>query len=266
MILDIYNQLIKKRNLTLLYLLSAIVATYFSSWLPDFENLIGIEGARISSVVSFGALNGFLLGPIWGALASFSGIMAHTLVRDGTPDTFHLLSPFFVAMASIVTGLCIAKKEKAAMIIFSVLILGWFITPLGREIFYYPWFHILVLGSFAAFHYKLKDKTGNIYTFIFILLITLMSILADHLAGSITAAIIFDLPPQMFASVVTIYPIERATLAFAAAAIVYLLVIALQNTLMESDTYKDKINEAKTDEILNYVDDVKNMMDEENNR
>ncbi|MCD4801058.1 MAG: hypothetical protein K8R01_05650, partial [Methanococcoides sp.] len=67
MIIDIYNRLIKKRNLTLMYLLSAIVATYFASWLPDFENLIGIEGARISSVVSFGALNGFLLGPFWGA-------------------------------------------------------------------------------------------------------------------------------------------------------------------------------------------------------
>jgi len=265
-IIDIYNHLIKKRNLTLLYLLSAIVATYFASWLPDFENLIGIENARISSVVSFGALNGFLLGPFWGAIASFAGIMAHVIIKNQSPDMFHLLTPFFVAMASVVTGLCITKREKAAMILFSILIIGWYITPIGREVYYYPWFHIITFGSFIIFHHKYHSRTGNVYTFAFLLFTTLIAILADHLAGSITAVILFDLPPQMFASVVTIYPIERITLAFAAAAIVYLLIIALQSTLMESETFQDKIEEAKMDELLSYVDNVKDIIDKENRK
>ncbi|ABE52872.1 hypothetical protein [Methanococcoides burtonii] len=266
MIIDIYNHLIKKRELTLLYLLSAIVATYFASWFPDFENLIGIEGARISSVVSFGALNGFLLGPLWGAIASFTGIMAHVFVRSHTPDMFHLLTPFFVAMASVVTGLCITKREKAAMILFSILILGWYITPLGREVFYYPWFHIIVLGSFVLFHHKYHDKRGNFYTFAFLLFSTLIAILADHLAGSITAAILYDITPQMFTSVIAIYPIERITLAFAAAAIVYLLIIALQSTLMESETFQNKIEEAKRNELLSYIDNVKDIINKDNNK
>jgi len=264
--IDIYNHLIKKRNLTLLYLISAIVATYFASWLPDFENLIGIEDARISSVVSFGALNGFLLGPFWGAIASFAGIMAHVFIRNQSPDMFHLLTPFFVAIASVITGLCITKREKAAMALFSILILGWYITPIGREVYYYPWFHILVLGGFILFHHKYRNRTGNVYTFTFILFTTLIAILADHLAGSITATILFDLPPQMFASVVTIYPIERITLAFAAAAIVYLLIIALQTTLMESETFQDKVEEKKMDELFSYVDDVKDIIDKENSK
>jgi len=265
-IIDIYNRLIKKRNLTLMYLLSAIVATYFASWLPDFENLIGIEGARISSVVSFGALNGFLLGPFWGAIASFAGIIGHVIIRDQSPDMFHLLTPFFVAMASVVTGLCISKREKAAMVLFSILILGWYITPIGRELFYWPWFHILVLGGFILFHHKYRNRTGNAYTFAFLLFTTLIAILADHLAGSITAAILFDIPPQMFASVVTIYPIERITLAFAAAAIVYLLIIALQSTLMESETFQDKVEDKKRDELFSYVDDVKDIIDKESSK
>ena len=40
--------------------------TYFASWLPDFENILGIEGVRISSVAALGPLNGMLLGPYWG--------------------------------------------------------------------------------------------------------------------------------------------------------------------------------------------------------
>ncbi|WP_135610651.1 hypothetical protein [Methanococcoides sp. AM1] len=267
MIIDIYNQLIKKRKLTALYVLSAIIITYFASWFPDFENLIGIEGARISSVVSFGALNGMILGPFWGMIVSFTAVMGHTLVRgEGTPDTFHLLTPFFVAMSSVVAGLCITRKEKVAMAVFGVLILLWYITPTGRTIYYYPWFHVVILASFLIFYYKFKNRDANIFKFTFLLLAALMAILADHLAGSISAAILFDLPPQMFASVITIYPIERTTLAFAAAAITFLLIVALQNTLMESETFQDKVEEAKNDDVLSYVNDVKDMLEEDNNK
>ncbi|WP_135603907.1 hypothetical protein [Methanococcoides sp. NM1] len=267
MIIDIYNQLIKKRNLTALYILSAIIITYFASWFPDFENLIGIEGARISSVVSFGALNGMLLGPFWGAIVSFTSVMGHTLVRGGgSPDTFHLLTPFFVAMSSAVAGLCITKKEKAAMAVFGILILLWYITPTGRTIYYYPWFHVITLGAFLVFNYKLKDREGNLFKFTFLLLAALMAILADHLAGSISAAILFDLPPQMFASVITIYPIERITLAFAAASIIFILIVTLQNTLMESDTFHDKMKEAKKEDILDYVNDIKDILEKDDNK
>ncbi|WP_445474241.1 hypothetical protein ACT9XH_07580 [Methanococcoides methylutens] len=267
MIIDIYNQLIKKRNLTALYVLSAIIITYFASWFPDFENLIGIEGARISSVVSFGALNGMILGPFWGTIVSFTGVMGHTLVRGGgSPDTFHLLTPFFVAMSSVVAGLCITRKEKAAMAVFGALILLWYITPTGRTIYYYPWFHVVTLAAFLLFYNKLKAREGNLFKFAFLFLAALMAILADHLAGSISAAILFDLPPQMFASVITIYPIERITLAFAAASIIFLLIVALQNTLMESDTFQDKVEEAKKDDILSYVNDVKGMLEDGKNK
>lgn len=70
----------------------------------------------------------------------------------------------------------------------------------------------------------------------------------------------------MFASVVTIYPIERITLAFAAAAIVYLLIIALQSTLMESETFQDKVEDKKRDELFSYVDDVKDIIDKESSK
>lgn len=266
MIIDIYNQLIKKRNLTALYVISAIIITFFASWFPDFENLIGIEGARISSVVSFGALNGMVLGPFWGTIVSFTGVMGHTLIRGGNLDTFHLLTPFFVAMSSAVAGLLITRKEKAALAVFGVLILLWYITPTGRDIYYYPWFHVVTFAAFLAFNYKLKDRNENLFKFIFLFLASLMAVLSDHLAGSISAAILFDLPSQMFASVITIYPVERITLAFAAASIMYLLIISLQNTLMESDTFHEKVEEAKRDDVLNYVNDVKDMIEKDKNK
>ena len=267
MSIEFHNKLIKNRKLRMIYLTSALIVTYFASWLPDFENVLGIEGARISSVAAFGTLNGMLLGPYWGAAISFCGIMAHN-VQDGFANinTFSMLTPIFVMISSVVAGLIIIKKEKIAIAIYSSLILLWYVFDAGREAYYYPWFHIIVLIIFVLFYKKYNYKTQNIgvHTLIFLFLTSLIAILSDHMAGSISALIVFDLPAEIFESVVLIYPIERSILAIAAASIMFMLAAALQNILMRPDEIDDTIEHVKMNIMLDYAKhDVKSILEKE---
>ncbi|MDO9518246.1 MAG: hypothetical protein Q7J10_09410 [Methanosarcinaceae archaeon] len=267
MSIEFHNKLIRNPKLRMIYLISALIITYFASWLPDFGNVFGIEGARISSVAAFGPLNGMLLGPYWGAAVSFFGIIAHVVQHGFTNvNTFSMLTPTFVMISSIVAGLIVIKKEKIALAIYSSLILLWYVFDAGREAYYYPWFHIIILVLFVVFHKKYKDKTSNVgaHTLILLFLTSLVAILSDHMAGSISALVIFDLPAEMFKSVVLIYPVERIILAIAAALVMFMLATALQNILVESDEIDDTIENIKMNIILNYIkNDVKPILEKQ---
>ena len=267
MSIEFHNKLIKNPKIRIIYLISALIITYFASWLPDFGNVFGIEGARISSVAAFGPLNGMLLGPYWGAAVSFLGITAHVLHRGFTDvDTFSMLTPTFVMISSIVAGLIVIKKEKIALAIYSSLILLWYVFDTGREVYYYPWLHIVVLAIFVIFHKIFKNKTQNVgaHTLILLFLTSLLAILSDHMAGSISALAIFDLPAEIFESVVFIYPVERIILAIAAAFIMFMLAVALKNILMESDDIDDTIEKAKMNIMLDYAKhDVKSVLEKQ---
>jgi len=266
--IDFHNKLITKGKLKAIYIISAVILTYFASWLPDFQNVIGIEGARISSVAAFGPLNGMLLGPYWGAAVSFTGVMAHVLIehRAVADNTFLLISPLFVMLSSIVAGLAITRKRKAALLVYSSLIVMWYLFDTGREAYYQPWFHIVILVAFVIFHNKFQHRLmhANVYTFISLFLTSLIAILSDHMAGNITALIVFDLPASVFSSVLFIYPVERTILALAASFIMFMVVAAIQYTIMNTDIIDEEIKRARADSLLSYVqNDVKKVLEQE---
>lgn len=240
MSIDVYNKLIRKRNLKLIYIVASIILTYWASWLPDFENVIGIDGTSISSVAAFGPLNGMLLGPYWGATVSFISILGHTITGDLhlTTDYFKLMTPLFVMISSFVAGLIINKKITKALLIYSSLIFLWYFFDTGREAYLQPWFHILVLAAFLIFHNIFKNRLlhVSVYTFISLFLTSLIGILTDHMAGNITALIVYDIPASSFESVLLIYPIERAILALAASFIMFMLVVTIQLSIINSNT------------------------------
>lgn len=270
MSIKFHNKLIKNQKIRIIYLVASLMITYFASWLPDFENVFGIEGARISSVAAFGPLNGMLLGPYWGAAVSFFGILAHVLTRDfSNIDTFSMLTPTFVMLSAIVAGLIVSKREKLALAIYSSLILLWYVFDVGRDAYYFPWFHITVLALFITFNvkYNNKIKNANTYTFIFLFLTSLVAILSDQLVGSISALVIFDLPAELFGSVVFIYPIERIILAFVSALIMFMLAAVLHNILVESDEIDYEIEHVKKNILLDYAkNDVKPLLEKEIDR
>jgi hypothetical protein len=266
--IDIHNKLIRKRHLKTIYIIAAIILTYWASWLPDFENVIGIQGARISSVAALGPLNGMLLGPYFGAAVSFISIMGHHVIGDVhlADDYFQLMTPFFVMLSSFVAGLIINKKVRPALLIYSSLIVLWYFFDTGREAYLQPWFHILVLVAFLIFHNLFKNRLLHVtaYTFMSLFLTSLLAILSDHMAGNIAALVIYDLPASIFESVLFIYPIERTVLALAASFIMFMLVATIQLSLMNSYIIEDDIERAKMDSILGYVEkDVKKALEKE---
>ncbi len=260
--IEIYNQLVKNRRLTGIMVLCALVLTYFASWFPDFENVVGLEGARISSLVAFGSLNGMILGPYLGPVVSFTGILLHNVVGHTRTDTFHLISPLFVAFSSTLAGLCITHREKVAIALYSIVVLAWYITPVGREVFYYPWYHVLTL-AFFMFMYRLRDREEDIYIFTFLFATGLLAVLGDHILGSTVSLLIFELPADLFVGVIYIYPVERTILAFVSAFIMFMLIMILRNTILESQTFREDIENENMEQCIEYVDDVKNIIKNE---
>lgn len=255
------------RDVLIFSVLLGIMITYFSSWLPDITNVAGIENSRISSVVSFGTLNGMIFGPILGPGISFIGILLHGIAHPDffENDTFHIISPLFIVFSSLVGALLLSDRKKSAIILYAIPLVAWYAFPTGRTVFYYPWYHIVILTIFYIFNSKYYQKVESSKVFLFMYLFQVASIatLADHIAGSVAALALYDLPPSIFNSVVLIYPVERSILALAPTFVVFFLSLLVQNILEGIDVFEDKAREMKERSIEEYMQtEVKNILGE----
>ncbi len=261
MALKAENILIKNPQIRNLLVITALIITFFAAWLPDFEFILGIEQGRISSMLAFGTFNGFLLGPVIGPIVTILAMLLHLPIN---PDylgnnLFTILSPGFVGIASLVAGLCITGKQKIAAAIFGILLLLWFFTPIGLEAYSYIWFHVIVFAAFIVVSrdqiFKRISRKWQIFLFIF--LTSLLAVLADHLAGSIIAAFVFNLSADLYKEVIFIYPVERLVLAFSASVFGYLIFLWAQVFSTEShDDKEEPFVDVK--EMIDYIEtDVK---------
>ncbi len=257
-----------KNDVKLIYIMFGIILTYFSIYMPDFMNVIGVEGPKISSIVSFGSLNGMLFGPFWGAIVSITGFLLYEITSGKyvAMTTFSFFSVMFIALSSVVSGLVVNREHKAAKGIFFGLIVIWYLLDVGRTAYYYPWYHLLVLGSFIYFERSIlvKTTTSKIYVFISLFFASLMGVLSDHMAGSIIYYLLYDLPAKEYLSVIFVYPIERTTLAFFPAFLVYVLVVVFKDILISSGEIEDDIKEKKARDMDEYLrHDVLEIMKED---
>ncbi|MCC7576123.1 MAG: hypothetical protein KK926_04715 [Methanomethylovorans sp.] len=256
------------RDVLVLSVLFATTATYFASWLPDITNVVGIEGSHISSVVSFGALNGMVFGPVLGPFISLSGILLHGITNPHffSKDGFHLISPLFVVFSSLIGGLLLSGRKKMALALYTIPLVAWYAFSTGRTVFYYPWYHILLLIIFYEFDdkYSKKISASKFFLFVYLFLIASISVLADHIVGSTTALIFYDLPPAMFISVTLLYPVERSVLALCSAFVVYVLFLIVRVILQDIKTFEDKAREIKEGTIEDYMQiEVKKILDDQ---
>lgn len=244
------------KDILLFSVLLGIIITYFASWLPDIT-VIGIDGSRISSVVSFSALNGMVFGPILGPMISFSGVLLHGLSNPNffEKDTFHIISPLFTVFSSLIGALLISGRKKLALTLYAIPLLAWYAFPTGRNVFYYPWYHFLVLAIFFKFDkkYGRKINSSKVILFIYLYLVASIAILADHIAGSTGALIFYDLTPAMFNEVIQVYPVERSVLALFPTFIVFVLFLMFNAILEDITTFEGKARELKEDTIEDYM-------------
>ncbi|WP_340819280.1 hypothetical protein [Methanolobus sp. WCC4] len=259
-----------KNDVKVVYITFGIVLTYFSIYMPDFMGVAGLDDIRISSIVSFGALNGMLFGPFWGSLVSAIGFLLYKI----TSGTFFSMSTFavgsiaFIALSSIVSGLVVNREHKAAKGIFAALIVLWYLFDIGRDAYLYPWYHLLVLGVFIYFDRSILERsvTSKVYVFFSLFMAALMGVLSDHLAGSMAYHIVYDLPASTYASVMGLYPVERTILAFFPAFLVYVLVVVFKDILISSEDIEQDIEEKKSRDLDEYLhNDVMKIINEDKN-
>ncbi|TGC10978.1 hypothetical protein CUN85_02155 [Methanolobus halotolerans] len=245
-----------KGNISFIYILFGVILTYFSSYLPDLMGVIGIEGTRISSIVAFGSLNGMLYGPFWGAIISGTGMLLHEINNTGylSKNIFSMLSPFFIMLSSVISGLIVNRQHKAALGIFGSLIVVWYLFDVGRSAFFYPWFHIVVFVAFIIFQ-KNSIKSIHSRTFVFVSLFfaALIGVLSDHLMGSIAYSYIFDLSTEAFRSAVLLYPLERTILALSATFVAFFFFSTIKDIILSSEGIEDDVSRMRSRNMDDYL-------------
>ena len=246
-----------KNDVKIIYILFGIVLTYFSIYMPDIMNVAGVDGMEISSTVSFGALNGMLFGPFWGSIVSASGFLLYKLIGGSytSMNAFSFFSILFLVLSSVVSGLVVNREHKAAKSIFFVLIVAWYMLDVGREAYFYPWYHLLILCIFIFFEKSIlvKTVTSKLYIFISLFLASLMGVLSVHMAGSITYHLLYDIPANMYKSVIFLYPVERTVLAFFPAFLVYVLFVVLKDIVLSSENVEKEIEDKKSRDLEEYL-------------
>jgi hypothetical protein len=245
-----------KANIKLTYLIFGIVLTYFSSYLPDLAGVVGIEGTRISSLVAFGSLNGMLFGPFWGAFVSGTGMFIHELNTPGyiSKNAFKMLSPFFIMLCSVVSGMIMQRQQRVVVSIYGALLLLWLSLGVGREAYYYPWFHLVSLIAFLVIgRYLTQSIHSKVYLFIYLFFAALLGVLSDHLAGSIAYSYIYAIPASAYSSVLMLYPIERTILALAAAFTAFFFLSIYKDIILCSDNLRDDVDRLRSKELEEYL-------------
>jgi hypothetical protein len=113
-------------------------------------------GKVISAAVMLEPLIGIILGPVLGTYAAaFGSIAGLTLAPQGAifgPLTF---IPPTVGAAS--AGLLAHKKWKTACGVMGVVLLLWYSTSIGRELYYYPYVPLIFLGLAILFRHHLGE-------------------------------------------------------------------------------------------------------------
>jgi hypothetical protein len=181
------------------------------STLP-FTITVGVEGQITLGLIG-GALTGVLFGPFIGGLAvligSFIGVFMNP--AGAILGIFTIIPPF---LGSVGAGCVKIKRGYVAGGVILAALLLFYAHPVGREVIAYPWFYIV--GMIVAFS-PLAYVAGSTFSSkkfakpaLGIVIASLVGVLTDGMAGSGIAMWYFSgLPPEIWLSIMFIYPMER---------------------------------------------------------
>ena len=113
-------------------------------------------GKVISAAVMLEPLIGVILGPVLGMYAAAAGAFAgQILAPQGA--IFGLLTFIPPTVGATAAGLVAHKKWKAGSLIMGAVILLWYSTFIGRQLYYYPYMPFLFLGLVLLFRNNLGE-------------------------------------------------------------------------------------------------------------
>ena len=203
------------KRLSLIAMLAAVYA--LASFLPGFP-MIGVPGSKIDLTRALEMSFGFLLGPFVGPLTSFLGAFVGKTITGG--GTSLLFTP--LALISTFTAACLARDKVLNVkgwilgaLIIIVMIMGWYVTPVGFSILYYPLPHIISLCIVLIFRGRIQEYLNSKQRSKIVvgaLLASYPSTMAGHMAGNIIFIVFFNPTAAFFVSLLPISIIERLTI------------------------------------------------------
>ena len=195
---------------------------------------IGVSGSITLGVIS-APLVGIILGPITGGLSVLIGSIIGMFINPAGA-IFGALSFLPATIGAFSAGFTITKKGylSAAIILASILL--FYSHPFGREATFYPFLHIIALIVALAFSTRLaawSTELSNIKKLgLAVPIAAFVGTLTDHIFGSGLAIWYLDpiLIPEIWNSIIFIYPIERIVAVIITSAIAVPLYYSLRKS------------------------------------
>jgi hypothetical protein len=235
----------------MIVILVEIVFTFI--FYPGFK-MVSITPHKINLSPSLTPLCGTMLGPFYGPIVILSAKSLYLLINPKAAY-FGVFSVLPITLGTIVAGYLSEGNWKRAAIIMLVGLLLWYLTQVGRTVYYYPFMSII--GLMLILHLKEKiykmmfDKNPNKSIFGTTVL-SFCSVMTDHIYGSFLGIWYLNLPANVYIEAIPHFIKERMIMTLFGA-IFTVMVIYLTKRIIE---YGSKIR----DRILNeYIEEyIKN--------
>jgi len=213
----------------LVALISVLAGLYaVGSFLPGFP-MFGVAGSKIDLVRALEIGYGLILGPVYGPITAFIGALAgKTLTGGGVGLYFTPLAPITAYVAANMRTENGWKKSAGVLLI---LILIWYVTPVGRKAYLAPILHLSGLAIIAVFGKRVSgylngDDRRNLY--FGVLITSFPSTLSGHLAGNIIYANLFSPAAELFNALLPISTVERLMISLIATILGVPMILAIR--------------------------------------
>ncbi|MBU7017738.1 MAG: hypothetical protein HXS44_09525 [Theionarchaea archaeon] len=150
--LHIFPRKLTAKEIALGGVMAAVMAV--AAFIP--VTVVAGVGKVISAAVMLEPLIGVILGPVLGMYAAAAGAFAgQILAPQGA--IFGLLTFIPPTVGATAAGMVAHKRWKAGSLVMGAVILLWYSTSIGRQLYYYPYMPLLFLGLVLLFRNNLGE-------------------------------------------------------------------------------------------------------------
>jgi uncharacterized membrane protein len=180
---------ISAKETALIAVFAALIALV--TRLPGIPISLGIQTGNIELSVPLYPLAGILLGPWIGAVAVLIGNFVAWIIPSSTVFGFLLIPAG--AFAALAAGFLVRRTRlvnwKTATVLLAALIALWYVTPIGLEAPFYPFFlHVpalIVILIFRGKIFEFVNGTSKRLVTLGIGIASFVGVMADHMWGDI---------------------------------------------------------------------------------
>ncbi|ACV23915.1 hypothetical protein [Methanocaldococcus fervens] len=229
-----------KKSLFLMFIGTTVFIFIFIPFLKF--KMIGLNH-KINAYPCLSPMCGLLLGYIYGFFAIFLTVLIYFLLN---PKAFYfgvysLVPP---ALAVISAGALSEGKWKYSVIILALGLLIFYLTDVGREVFYHSFLSISALLIIIAFREKISEFLFNKddkKIILGALILSFSTVMIDHLYGSILGILYLHLSADDYIRVIPTFIEERAIMTIMGAFFVVLVVEITNCFLRNATKFREKL-------------------------